>query len=79
MNLTEKEIEVLNNTCWICGKTGITKHSLKGNHQSPFVPLCRKCHDKIEEVKKVIKIMKKEMRLSVTRFKELLRIMEDFE
>lgn len=39
--------------CPKCGKESkwLTKHSLIGNHQPPFVWMCRICHDKEHGIK----------------------------
>jgi hypothetical protein len=66
------------NACWLCGKIP-TKHHLNPKNKAKekgTIPLCRECHNYIEEVKKIIELMKKEKRLSVTRFKQLLKTME---
>ncbi len=69
-----KELKELKEACWICGsKKEVTKHSLKGEHQPPYVPLCRKDHNKIELFKLIVKIMNKEKRLTIYRFKQLLK------
>jgi len=75
-NLIERA-ERLYYRCWICGSdNNITKHSLTGNHQKPFIILCRPCHDDIENYKEIIKIMRKQKRISVTNFKKLLKSFE---
>lgn len=35
--------------CFGCGKRGnLTRHHVLGNHQGLTIPLCRKCHDELE-------------------------------
>jgi len=43
--------------CEFCNKLveKTTKHSIVGNHKSPFVRVCRKCHDKIHGMVQVRK------------------------
>jgi len=39
--------------CIVCRKERkLTKHSLIGGHQPPFILICRKCHDYIHGKKK---------------------------
>ena len=58
--------------CLICGtKEDLTIHSLIGNHKPPFKILCRKHHDMIELVKKVIKIMEREKKVTMKEFRIL--------
>ena len=47
--------------CRSCKSFGkLTKHSLVGGHQSPFIWICEKCHQKIHGiVEKKTKINKK--------------------
>lgn len=73
--LTElvNRLEKLKRFCWICGKKEVTKHSIKGKHLPPFIYLCRDCHDFIELFKLIVQIMKKEKKLSITRFKLILK------
>lgn len=53
--------------CEFCKKqvNKITKHSIFGDHKSPFVKICRRCHDKIHGMKRMRKGEK-------TRMKEFL-------
>lgn len=61
--------------CWLCGSgKELTKHSVKGKHRPPFVQLCDSCHKNIEIYKMAIKIMKHEKKLSVTRFKQMIKL-----
>ena len=67
--------------CWLCGKkTDITQHhikSIKKHGRNCYkIPLCEKHHQLIENIKDAIEIMEKEKRLSITRFKQLLKTME---
>lgn len=70
-----KQID-LRNSCWICGKTKITKHHIKPQKEwknNPFwIPLCDDCHENIELWKRAIAIMKKEKGLSITKFREII-------
>lgn len=70
--------------CWLCGvTTEITQHHLKPikihGKNNYKIPLCKEDHAFIEEIKIVIEIMRKEKRLSVTRFKQLVKIMDNIE
>lgn len=80
LTFLKKTIKQLKNRCWICGypalqtKEGfITKHSIKGKHKKPHIYLCRSCHDCIEIWKIAIKIMKKEKRLTINRFNQIVK------
>ena len=76
----EKLVRVLDNrlnSCWLCGsKKDITFHHIKPRKKYPKnnckITLCRSCHNKIELFKLIVSIMKKEKRLSITRFKQIL-------
>jgi len=58
--------------CLICGtKENLTIHSLFGKHKPPFKIFCRKHHDMIELVKKVIKIMEREKKVTMKEFRLL--------
>lgn len=59
------------NRCFICGKKP-TKHSLFGKHIPPYVPLCREHHDDIENIKLIIKVMNREKKISIKRFRQLI-------
>jgi len=40
----------------------LTKHSLIGSHQPPFILVCRYCHDLIHEMRRTIKLNRKYQR-----------------
>ena len=44
-------------TCEFCKREveRLTKHSIMGSHKSPYVKLCRCCHDKIHGMKPITK------------------------
>jgi hypothetical protein len=52
--------------CYVCGKMSATNHHLrddkmgrmKRGHVNGVIPLCRECHDAIEEMKKYRKLKK---------------------
>jgi len=64
-------------TCLLCGKKEVTKHSPSGNHQPPYVPLCKRHHQDIENIKLAIKIMKREKKISVKRFRQIIDSFEN--
>ena len=76
------DLKKLKFRCWLCGKPkDLTKHHITpqkivGKVKTGTIPLCKECHRYIEDVKAIIEIMKKEKRLSVTRFKQLLKTLE---
>jgi len=60
-----------NKICYICGKaTGITKHHLKTRD---IIPLCRKCHDEVEEAKIYINSMKSRKAAYTLGFKQAMK------
>ena len=64
------------NKCILCGtKKDLTKHSLIGKHNFPFVTICKSHHIIIENIKESIRAIKGEKNngLSVTRFKKLIK------
>ena len=79
MEKLKEEIQELYNRCWLCGKSPITNHSIEGGHKPPYIPLCKKCHRHIENLKETIKIMTKENNLTMTRFNSLINTFENGE
>ena len=76
-----KELKELKNFCWLCGKKQVTKHSIRGNHIKPFIPLCRECHDFIENIKNSIEAVKgsPNSKLSVTQFRKMINTFDKIE
>ena len=64
-------IEKENIKCLLCVKKA-TLHSLSGNHSPPYVPLCKQHHLDIENIKIAIKIMNKEKKVSIKRFRQII-------
>ena len=66
--------EIQNFQCLICGKKADDKHHTKpkkfgGTHT---IPLCKKHHHYIENIKTAIFVMEREKKVSIRRFRQII-------
>jgi hypothetical protein len=69
-----------NERCIICGtRENITLHSVIGKHLPPYVPICKEHHIDIENIKLAIRIMKREKKISIKRFRRIIDTFDNLE
>ena len=79
--------ESMTNYCWLCGSSeNLTKHHVqprvlrsgKSDDGLGYIIVCRACHEQIEYIKYALRECGKERRLTVTRFKQLIKTFSNF-